>query len=427
MEKEVILRENIGNKNWSIVLQKIFVFLVLPPVVGIPICISQIYTKRNASKIEYYAFFLCVATYLAAINSTKTVDGDQVRYFFAYQDVPYVGFIGSLMNIYGHHHVGIALQSISGEFMNGVFNFFGYYLTFGYYPLYAALLTIMMYMATFMGMYYFCKTLEKPHSPIVAGCLILGFFYLFFNFSLQLQKQMLAQSIMMYVIGKCVYQGKMNRRLWVIAIISVFTHQSMLLFIPFLYFKRFHQRLNKKSLIMLSVVGFAAILFGPLMAETATSSFSESAFSYGAKRFASSESNNDGLVMSWTSLPVMVISYPIIFIAVRKLWIERRSLSDSNALLLNIVAMMIIAIVAMFRQPTAQYRYFIMLQSFLPFVYPFITKNTFFRDKILMFLSLAIISWFYIAFEGIYWTYAPESHIVGLPPAYLIIANYPGY
>lgn len=33
--------------------------------------------------------------------------------------------------------------------MNGIYNYLGYYLTFGYYPLYAALLTFMDYLLVF--------------------------------------------------------------------------------------------------------------------------------------------------------------------------------------------------------------------------------------------------------------------------------------
>lgn len=83
--------------------------------------------------------------------------------------------------------------------MNGVYNYIGYYLTLGYYPLFAALLTFADYMLIFLGLYQFCRSLRKPHLPIVCGAITISFFYLFFNYTLQIQKQFLAQSIMMYV------------------------------------------------------------------------------------------------------------------------------------------------------------------------------------------------------------------------------------
>lgn len=63
--------------------------------------------------------------------------------------------------------------------MNGIYNYLGYYLTFGYYPLYAALLTFMDYLLVFLGLRRFCLSMKKPHIPIIAGIFTLSFFYLF--------------------------------------------------------------------------------------------------------------------------------------------------------------------------------------------------------------------------------------------------------
>ena len=165
-------------------------------------------------------------------------------------NVPKVGFWKSLIYIYGADLArGYQRTNISGEFMNGVYNYFGYYLTFGYYPLFALCLTFAMYFLIFVGFYKFAKSLAKPHIPIVCGVLILSFFYLFFNYTLQIQKQFLAQSIMMYVLGTYANTGKMTKKLWIIALLACFTHASTFLFIPFLAYRPFHEVLTKLSLI----------------------------------------------------------------------------------------------------------------------------------------------------------------------------------
>ena len=69
--------------------------------------------------------------------------GDQWQYYVAYMNVPDVGFWKSLVYIYGiDYFKDPSRMQVSGEFMNGIYNYLGYYLTFGYYPLYAALLTL---------------------------------------------------------------------------------------------------------------------------------------------------------------------------------------------------------------------------------------------------------------------------------------------
>ena len=51
--------------------------------------------------------------------------------------MPEQGFVGSLINIYGIQTTWEETKThISAEFMNGVYNYVGYYLTFGYYPLF---------------------------------------------------------------------------------------------------------------------------------------------------------------------------------------------------------------------------------------------------------------------------------------------------
>ena len=70
-------------------------------------------------------------------------------------------------------------------------------------------------------------------------------------------------------------------------------------------------------------------------------------------------------------------------IAFRKLWLERKTLSDSSAFILNITLLLLLTIVAMYRQPLAQYRYFMMLFAFMPFIYPFAFDSIRNRDMLL--------------------------------------------
>lgn len=412
---------------WGRVIVMIIIILLLPPFIGLPITIANIANKKNASKTQYYTFFVCIALYFSAINATKVPSGDQIQYLVAYQNVPKLGFLKSLIYIYGaDFYSNVSKTTISGEFMNGVYNYIGYYLTLGYYPLFAVLLTFVDYMLIFLGLYQFCRSLRKPHIPIVCGAITISFFYLFFNYTLQIQKQFLAQSIMMYVLGNYAYHGRMYKKDWIIAICAVFTHAATLLFIPFLLFKPLHRPLSKNGLIMMGIVFAVMVISGPQMASSVTSD-SNSALTYGVNRLAQSETNNDTQESALVLSQILVIALPMAVIIGRKLWIERKTLSNSNAFMLNITMLLLLTIAAMFKQPLAQYRYFMMLLAFMPFIYPFAFNNINKRDKLLKIIAVVMIIWFYYQFEKIVWTYAAEWEIIVKSPLVLIADNYYTY
>lgn len=421
MQQVFLNRSN--NVQWSQVIVELVIFLLLPPIIGLPIVIFKAFQYRhNITLTHYMAFIVCIAVYFATINSTKAPSGDQVQYYAAYMNVPQMGFVKSLVYIYGLD-VGEEAKSISGEFMNGVYNYIGYYITFGYYPLYAALLTFANYILVFLGLYKFSQTLKKPHIPIVCGVLILSFFYLYFQYLLQIQKQFLAQSIMMYVLGSYAVSGKMGIKEWIMTACAIFTHAATTLFLPFLIFKPLRRRLTKIGLLCLGILFSILIIIGPQLAGNVASSIGDSALSYGVNRFAQSEINNDvefGLVWS----QVFVIALPLAWIVLRKLWTERKTLEQSHAFILNVVLLLLLTVVAMFKQPLAQYRYFMMLFAFMPFVYPFICKNTQHRDIILKIIAGIMIIWFYYQFDNIIWDFAPEMDIIIKSPIFLLFGNY---
>lgn len=413
-----MLKKNIKTIKWEKIIAAIIALLLLPPFISLPFFIFTMLNKEKATKTDYYTFFFCIAAYFAAINATKVPNGDQINYYVAYQNVPKIGFWKSLIYIYGFDVYNKNISHISGEFMNGVYNYVGYYLTFGYYPLFAAILTFVDYILIFLGLYKFCQTLKKPHIPIVCGVLILSFFYLFFNYTLQIQKQFLAQSIMMYVLGSYAQTGRMTKKLWIVAICAVFTHASTALFILFLFFKPLRRRLNKTGIVVMIGMMVAFILLGPRFAsEMATD---DSTVSYSVRRFAQSEGQED-LASTMVVSQVIVIALPMFFIVFRQLWMRRKQfIDDSHAFILNIVLLFLVSITAMFNMPVARYRYFMMLLAFMPFVYPFISSTIKVRDKVLKTLSFIMIGWFYFQFERMVWNYASEWQIVAYPPVILI-------
>lgn len=410
--------------NWGYLLGYFCLFLVLPPIIGLPFILYVVWKKSHPKYSDYLLLMVCIAAYLGAINATKQPSGDQVNYYVAYMNVPDIGFLKSLIYIYGLDLLSDPGQtSISGEFMNGVYNYLGYYLTFGYYPLFAALYTFVEYLMIYLGLYKVFRKAQMPKYPIVCGVLTLSFFYLFFQYTLQIQKQFFAQAIMMYVLGSYAEKGKMTIRLWLIALCSILTHASTGLFLPFLLLKPLRGRLNKKWMAFIVLMLLAFILYGPRMAENVASDNSGVA-GYGMKRFAESEGQADlasELVMS----QVLVIALPMFIIVFRQLWMKRHVLVDkAQAFILNITLLLLLSVASMYSKPLAQIRYFMMLLAFMPFVYPFISSIVSKRNQWLMMISLVMVVWFYGKFSFIVWSYASEWQILVYPPVGLIAKGF---
>ena len=410
--------------NWGYLLGYLGLFLVLPPIIGLPVVLYMVWKKNHPKYSDYLLLMACVAIYLGSINATKQPSGDQVNYYVAYMNVPDIGFFKSLIYIYGtDYFVESGRTQISGELMNGVYNYLGYYLTFGYYPLFAALYTFVEYLMLYLGLYKVFRKAQMPKYPIVCGVLTLSFFYLFFQYTLQIQKQFFAQAIMMYVLGSYAEKGKMTIKLWLIALCSILTHASTGLFLPFLLLKPLRGRLNKKWMAFIALMLFAFILYGPRMAENVASDNSGVA-GYGMKRFAESEGQADlasELVMS----QVLVIALPMFIIVFRQLWLKRHVLIDkAQAFILNITLLLLLSVASMYSKPLAQIRYFMMLLAFMPFVYPFISSIVSKRNQWLMIISLVMVVWFYGKFSFIVWSYASEWQILVYPPVGLIAKGF---
>ena len=427
MSINLIEKYNNQNKEsvkWRKLAPWIVMFLLLPPIVGLPVIIYHIWNNKTRTKTDYYAFMFCIAIYMGAINATKIPGGDQMQYHMAYLNVPIQGFIGSLTYIYGYNAFEGGATGLSGEFMNGVYNYIGYYLTFGYYPLFAALLTFADYMLIFAGLYNVCLSMKFPHKPIVCGVLILSFFYLFFNYTLQIQKQFLAQCIMMYALGLYAATGKRTLKIWLIVLCAVFTHASTYFFVPFFVFKQLRDRLTKRWLLFIVLILVAFIIYGPSIVSEVSSDNNSSVIGYGAQRFADLGGQTD-LVSGLQTSQVIVIAIPMFLIVFRQLWIKRHCFIDSSqAFILNVTLFLLLAITSMYSKPLAQYRYFMMLLTFMPFVYPFISTNIKNRNRFLCIISVVMVVWFYVAFTYIPWHYADEWKIIAYPPAALISIGY---
>ena len=217
----------------------------------------------------------------------------------------------------------------------------------------------------------------------------------------------------------------MTKKLWTITAISVFTHQSVLFFLPFLFIKQLHGTLSRSNIIFVSLLAILLIILGPSLAGNFVSDNSNSVLTYGLTRLAEAEYQADlASNAGGNAIRIFVIAFPIAYITIFQLWRNYKKLNSAQAFILNLVLFLLIAWVGMFKQPVSQYRYFMMLYAFMPFIYSLCSINTSKRDTILQGLSFLMIVWFYFQFEKIIWNYAPEIDIIIKSPIMLLFGNY---
>lgn len=414
-----------GNINWKFVAQSLVAFMLLPPFIGIPMVIFQALKNQKNEYSKYVAYFFCIAAYFAAINTTKVPGGDQMQYAAAYYNVPTLGFWGSLAHIYGFdaRHAGVNAANISGEFMNGVYNYLGYYLSFGQYWIFIFFYSFIEHLLIFFGLYHYCKKMRNPRIPIICGVLIVSFFYLFFNLSLQIQKQFMAQAIVMYVLGRYSRTLTMDVRLWIFMVFAIFTHASTLIFVPFLVYKPLCNRLTFPTMAMMAVMIGAFIFVGPSVFNDMNLE-TNNTIGYGFNRFTNVASYGDNNTFSFTDYRNVIVGIPLLYCFFKSYWAQRKARYHSDSFFMNILVLFLIAIVAMTGRPLLQYRYFMVLYFFMPFIYPSAFYNISKRNTFLEGTAIFIIFYFYLMFEEIKWTYAPESHIIFWPSSLIMAIDH---
>ena len=198
----------------------------------------------------------------------------------------------------------------------------------------------------------------------------------------------------------------------------------MLFFVPFIFLKRFRSQMGKGTITFVFIVLAFLFFWGPsLMVDVDFSN--GSALSYGLERFANSETLNDGLSIQLNQ--VVVIGLPLAVICFRQLQLNRNHVVPSQQFIVIVVSLILVTTAAMVRQPLAQYRFFMMLMPFMPFIYSMAYRNIQKRNILLTILAIIMVVWFFLQFEYIYWTYAPEIDILIKSPIFLVFSNYQGF
>lgn len=396
---------------WKPLVEMLVVCLLLPPVISLPYAVTQ-FLHRRADNRSCAVLFAVFASYMAVINASKFPGGDQANYWAVYMKVPEQGFWWAVNHIYGYH------DSTNGkEFMNGIYNYVGYYITGGCYPLYIWLNTIAVYLPFYYGIKKMFERRRNAKWAILAGVLCLSFYTQFFNLTIHLQRQVLAYAIVMGLYYLKASTGKIN--LWGVAI-AVFTHTTTIFFLPFLFLDLFYKRIGVKRLLLIGEL-LLAVLFvvGRITSAAEVTREESNALTYSISRVQSMEAADDG---GRLNLPMFLLfNIPLLCITI--LNITRRGLSRYEYITYNSYIVLFLFVLSMSGSPLVQYRYAFFTYGYIGLILPVFLCG---RDSGLYrfyaaAISLFFIARFYMTFAQITWRYDPPWKSLAFPELFNIL------
>lgn len=410
LQKTDYLRKNALCLNLHLYL----IAFLLPPIVNIPIAVYQYIKAKGINEQKLMFVFVVFASYMGVINSGKFPGGDQANYWAVYMKVPQEGLLWAINHIYGFR------DSTNGkEFMNGLYNYFGYYLTAGQYGLYIFINTLFVYMPFFYVIKELFKDKRNGKYAILAGVICLCFFTQFFNLTIHLQRQVLAFSIFIYAMYVKAKTGKTN---YLLLFIAIFTHSTILFFIPFLYFDFFYERVTLKRALQVLVLSLIAIfIVNRIMMSSEIEQLNDNALSYSLSRIHEG-GGSDGIDFNLQNF--LVFNLPLLFVSLRKMFVT--GLKRIEYVVNNTFLLLFIFVLSFTGSDLVQYRFSFFTYGYIGFLLPsLMSEKSSVSRNFYMIISVFFIARFYLTFSQIIWTYDPIWKSLFLPE--FINALYPGY
>lgn len=371
----------------------VLVCFIIPPIVTIPYAMNSYFKSRKYDEKVYMLIFVAFASYLAVINASKYPAGDQYAYWSVYMKAPIKGLWWCIMHIYGHR------DATNGkEFMNGIYNYYGYYLTGGCYPLYIYINTLFVYLPFF----FFIKKIfeNSPHRKyaVFAGVVCLTFFTQFFNLTIHLQRQVLAYSIIIWIYYVKAKTGKIN---FLLLFLAFFTHSTAIFFVPFVFFDIFFKRMSKKR--MLLVGGILVVLFaivGRLAGSVETKELSNNTLTYSVSRIQYGQTDE----ASFHIEQYLMLNIPLFIICLMNMF--KKGLSRFEYITYNTYVILFLFVMSMSGSELIQYRYSFFTYGYIGFILPkFIASKSERYRNYLGFICFFFIIRFYYTFDDIIWHY----------------------
>ena len=391
--------------NYKYIFKLVAISFLLPPVISLPYAVYSLLKSKDNSIKPYFTLFAVFASYMAVINAGKMPTSDQSNYWAVYMQVPKEGLIWAMNHIYGFR------DATNGkEFMNGIYNYVGYYLTGGCYGLYIYINTILMYLPFYYCIYKMFEGGRNVKKAVLCGVICLSFFNQFFLLTIHLQRQFIAYSMIIYLMILKATTGKTNILL---ILIAFFTHTTAILFIPFLYFDLLYRRLSPKRMALIGILVVGALVFVSSFIGNESVEVETNALNYSLQRIK----NAGGDDVKFKLFEFLAFNFPMVFIALTRMF--QRGLKPLEYIVYNTYIFLFVFVVSMSGNELVQYRFSFFTYGYMGMIFPmFCYENRNVTNLYYPFISLFFIVRFYLTFDNSNWTYDPIWKSLLIPEIY---------
>ncbi len=321
---------------------------VVNPLVSLVLLFSLSFLRKPA-KSNYYIIFSLVSLYLGFINSTKIPESDLITYKYQFLDAgtePFIKYIFS----YGKEPVFYAI------------NYLVYHLTSGNFELYLIFLTFISYQFLFVSIYIYYRKIGSSDNLILFSIALAALFPELFSLSAHLLRQFLATSLLIYYIVNLIF---LKKNYWPILIISIFTHTTVLFFVPFIFIPYFKAKIKLRHFLgLLPVFVLLKLFFNRIVSVAATSPELPQFIRYGFERADTKTIANLGELPAIAYLMVIVL----FLISLYFIYIYKNT-NDQIVQFLNIFLILMVFVLFNSGNSEICVRYFFFIYFFFPFIF----------------------------------------------------------
>lgn len=403
MQNKIIYRES---RDIQLCIVALLAFIVVP-LLGVAIMLVANLGTRSISRVRLMFFFLLLACYLGAVNATKLPVSDQWHYWMAYQEVPKLGFVGSLYNIYGTDFYSVHTSALAKDMGFGLLNYVGYYLSFGCYPFFILLFSTLLYFIVFYSIYRFYVSTEHEWSAkkrVLSGVVLIAFFTQYFNLTIHLQRQEIAVAVMMLAIVLFVATGRIN---WLLTLAALSLHSSVFIFLPLFLFAKFIVRRSRKWIACMLGGIFVVLLALMTIAQNLLNTLGGDTLFILNRLANQGETDEERMSLGL----VLFLGIPMLYIALKKIFFQK-NIANERERIIHLTYIVIMLFVLVTPDNVMQYRYFMLTYIFVPLSYPLLAKETPFDKAWLFVIPAFMVFRFFITFEDIVYEYAPIEDIL---------------
>jgi hypothetical protein len=374
---------------------------ILNPLLGIILTTACFYISKKQAFLSF--LIIQASIFLGLINMTKLLESDLLFYSWQFSLADNSSFFAYLKEM-----------KKDGAFY-GIFFFLNKIFSENFK---FAILTL-----TFFSYNYFLRSLslyfKKVGSSVfdIIFALYIGiFFFEIFSLSAHLIRQFFAFSLILYFIVNRLYYQKSY---WLVLLVSIFSHTTMLIFLPIIFLPIFKNRIDEKKILVGLIIYFLIINFyrptAILLMEYVEP---DNILGYVLERTTKENIVSEGI--KTVPLIVIVFNFIVLMMTAMELYVFKNTKSSH---LYNIIIVISLLVLATWNaHPLLSLRYGYLGYSFIIFILPLAISRKRIGSMgflISFFLMAVLMLRFFIKIDNGVWQYISSYEIL-----YYTVFNY---